>query len=64
MHDISILDDILLAFKTELSCFLDLQLTAVLEKVVAVVNLSADETFLEIRMDYSSVKKVLSPSVE
>ena len=53
MHYIAILNDIILAFQTELSGFPDLDFTAVCEKILTVVDLRTDETFFEIRMDYS-----------
>ena len=53
MHYIAVLNDIILAFQTELSRFLHLDFTAVCEKILTVVDLRTDETFFEIRMDYS-----------
>ena len=53
MHYISILNNIILAFQPEASRLLYLDFAAVCEKILTVVDLRTDETFFEIRMDYS-----------
>ena len=53
MHDVAVLDNIVLAFDAHLAGGADGGLGLVLDKVVVLDHLCADETALEVRMDHA-----------
>ena len=51
MHDVAILHDIILTFDAHLASFLDSSFAAILDVVVVLDDLGADEALLEVAVD-------------
>src|SRR5690606_36882458 len=53
VHDVTVLDDVVLAFQTPLARFLGTGFAVVLDEVVVADDLGADEALLEVGMDHA-----------
>ena len=64
MHDIAVLDDIILAFNSEFACLPARGLTAESDEIFVLDDLGTDEPALEVRMDHTCALRRLSACAE